>query len=87
VRFSITKVTALHKMLEFPCPPAAGRVRELEGPKEVRSLLKVGSGGDNFVDEILDTENVILAEVFLNDGIVAEGDALLVDLAITSFVD
>lgn len=74
-------------MLEFPCPPAAGRVRELEGPKEVRCLLKVGTGSDNFVDEILNTENVILAQVFLNDGIIAEGYTLFVDLTITSFVD
>ena len=28
-------------MLEFACPPAAGRVGELEGPQEVGSLIRM----------------------------------------------
>jgi hypothetical protein len=74
-------------VLEFPCPPTAGGVGEFEGPKEVGGLLEVGTRGNDFVDEILDTENVVLAKVFLDDGVVAEGDALLVNLAVTSFVN
>jgi len=74
-------------MLEFSCPPTASGVRELEGPKEVGGLFEVGTRGNDFVDEILDAKNVILAKVFLDDSVVAEGDALLVNLAITSFVN
>ena len=37
--------------------------------------------------EVLDGEDVVLAEGLLNDGVVGEGDALLVDLAVTALVD
>jgi hypothetical protein len=74
-------------MLEFPCPPATGGVGELEGPEEVGGLFEVGTNGDNFVDEILDAENVILAKIFLDDGVVAKGDALLVNFAVSSLVN
>ena len=87
VSFPITKVTTLYIVLEFPCPPTASGIGELEGPKEVAGLLEIGTSGNNFVDEILNAENVILAKVFLDDGVVAEGDALLVNFAVTSFVN
>jgi len=74
-------------MFEFSCPPTTGGVAELDGPKEVGGLFEVGTRGNDFVDEILDAEYVILAKVFLDDGVVAEGDALLVNLAVTSFVN
>ena len=38
VGFPVTKVTALDKVLEFPCPPATSGVRQLERPKEVGCL-------------------------------------------------
>ena len=38
VRLPVTEVTALDEVLELACPPAAGGVRELEGPEEVRRL-------------------------------------------------
>ena len=74
-------------MPEFPCPPAASGVRELEWPEEVGRLLEVGAGGVDLVHEILDGEDVVLAEGLLNDGVVGEGDALLVDLAVAALVD
>jgi hypothetical protein len=39
------------------------------------------------VDEVLHADNAVLAEVLLNDGVVGEGDALLVDLTVTTLVD
>ena len=37
--------------------------------------------------EILDGKDVVLAERLLNDRVVGEGDALLVDLAVAALVD
>ena len=37
--------------------------------------------------EVLNAEDVVLAEVLLNDLVVGEGDALLVDLAVAALVD
>ena len=87
VRLPVTKVTALDEVLELPCPPAASGVRELEWPEEVGRLLEVGAGGVDLVHEILDGEDVVLAEGLLNDGVVGEGDALLVNLAVAALVD
>lgn len=39
-RLPVTKVTTLDIVLEFARPPATSRVRELEGPQEVRCLEK-----------------------------------------------
>jgi hypothetical protein len=87
ISFPVTKVTTLHIVLKFPCPPTASGVGKLEGPKEVGGLLEIGSSSDDFVDEIFNAEYIIVAKVFLNDGVVAEGDALLVNFAVTSFVN
>ena len=74
-------------MLELACPPAASGVGQLEWPQEVRGLLEVGTGGEDLVHEILDREDVVLAEGRLDDGVVGQGDALLLDLAVTALVD
>ena len=87
VGLPVTEVTALYEVLELPCPPAASGVGELEGPEEVRCLLEVGAGGEDLVHEILDGKDIVLAERLLNDGVVGEGDALLVDLAVAALVD
>lgn len=87
VVFPITKVTTLHVVLELPCPPSTGGVRELEWPEEVGGLLEVGAGGDDLVYEVLDAKNVELAERALNDAVVGERDALLVDFSISALVD
>jgi hypothetical protein len=38
VGFTVTEVTTLNKVLELARPPATVRVREFEGPEEVRCL-------------------------------------------------
>lgn len=40
VGLPVTKVTALHVVLELARPPPASGVGELEGPQEVRGLRK-----------------------------------------------
>lgn len=37
--------------------------------------------------KILNAENIVFAEGLLDDGVVGERDALLVDLAVTALVD
>jgi hypothetical protein len=59
----------------------------LERPQEVGSLLEVGADGEDLVDQILHADNAVLAKVLLNDGVVGEGNALLVDLSISTLVD
>lgn len=62
-------------------------VGELEGPQEVGGLLEVGADGVDLVDEILNADNAVLAEVLLDDLVVGEGETLAVDLAVTALVD
>ena len=62
-------------------------VRQLEGPEEVGGLLEVGADSEDLVDEVLHADDAVLAEVLLDDGVVGQGDALLVDLSVTALVD
>lgn len=50
-------------------------------------LLEVWSSSGNFVDKVLNAEDVVLAKLLLDDSIVHKGNALLVDLAVSTFVD
>jgi hypothetical protein len=50
-------------------------------------LLEVGTNSEDLVDQILHADNAVLAKAVLNDGIVGEGDALLVDLSVSALVD
>lgn len=65
---------------------SSGRV-ELERPEEVSSLLEVRAAGGNLVDEVLDTDNVLLLQDGLNDEVRREWNSLSVDLAETSLVN
>jgi hypothetical protein len=83
---AVAKVTTLNEVLELAGTEATGRVAELEGPEEVGGLLEVGANGEDFMDEILHADDAVLAEVLLNDRIVGEGNALLVDLSVSALV-
>ena len=50
-------------------------------------LLEIGANGDDLVHEILNREDVVLAEVLLDDLVGGEGKALVVDLAVATLVD
>jgi len=82
----VAQVTTLDEVLELSGPEAASRVAQLEGPQEVAGLLEVGPDGVDLVDEILHTDDTVLAKVSLDDSVVGEGNALLVDLAVTTLV-
>ena len=84
---AVAKVTTLDEVLELAGAEATVGVAELKGPEEVGSLLEVGADSVDLVDEILHTDDAVLTEVLLNDGVVSEGSALLVDLSVTALVD
>ena len=67
--------------------PATSWVVQLEGPEEVGGLLEVGTQGVDLVDEVLNADQTVLAEVLLNESVVGETDALAVDLAVATLVD
>lgn len=84
---TVAKVTTLDEVLELAGTEATSGVGELEGPQEVGDLLEVGADRVDLVDEILNADDTVLAEVLLNDGVVGKSDALLVDLAVSTLVD
>lgn len=80
-------ITTFNEVRSLASAETTGRRVELEGPQEVVGLLEVGTNSVDFVDQIFHTDDVVLAEGSFNDGVVSEGNALLVDLAETALVD
>ena len=74
-------------MLELAGSESTSGVGQLEGPEEVAGLLEVGADSVDLVDQILHADNAVLAEVLLDDLVVGQGNALLVDLAVATLVD
>ena len=74
-------------MSELSCPESTSRVAELEWPQEVGSLLEVGADGEDLVDQILNTDDPVLAKSTLNNGVISKSDTLLLDLSISTLVD
>jgi hypothetical protein len=86
VLLTVTGVTTLDVVLELASAETAGGVGQLEGPEEVVGLLEVGANSVDLVDQILHADNAELTEVLLDDLVVGEGSALLVDLSVTTLV-
>jgi len=82
---TVTKVTTIGEVVGL-LPPAAIRVVQLEGPQKVGGLLELGTDGVDLVDHILNTDDVLLAQTLLDNRVVGQTDALLVDLAEASLV-
>merc|ERR1712216_312909 len=61
--------------------------RQLDGPQEVVGLLEGWSDGEDLVHEVLNANNVVLSQVVLDDGVVGEREAALVDLSVAPLVD
>ena len=66
---------------------ALQRRGELEWPEEVVCLLEVGAESGDFVDEVLNTCNTVLAKNSFDDLVVSQRDSGSVDLAISSLVN
>lgn len=74
-------------MSELSRAETTSRIAELERPQEIGSLLEVGADGEDLVDQILHANNPVLAKICLDESVVSESNALLVNLAITALID
>jgi hypothetical protein len=84
---AVTKVTSLDEVPELPWAETASGRGQLEWPQKVGGLLEVGANSVDLVDEVLDADNAELAEVLLDEVVVGDREALLVDLSVTALVD
>ena len=66
---------------------ATSWVRQLEWPEEVAGLLEVGADSEDLMDQVLHADDTELAQVVLDQLVIGQRDALLVDLAISTLVD
>ena len=62
-------------------------VAQFKWPQEIIGFLEVFSHGEDLMDKILHTNDAILAEALLDEGIVSKGCPSLFDFAKSSFVD
>jgi hypothetical protein len=79
-RSSLTEVVQL-----LALEAASGRA-ELEGPQEIRCLLEVGAGSEDFVNDVLHANQVDVSEGSRHNGVVAQRDTLSADLSEASLV-
>lgn len=63
------------------------RGRELDGPQEVVGLLEVRAAGSDLMDEVLNTNDSVFAQDFLNDAVVGQGDTSALNLAAATLVN
>jgi hypothetical protein len=72
--------------VSFLLESLSGRVK-LEGPQEVVGFLEFRTASDNFVDQVFNTDDSVLAEFFLDNFVVGNGNSASVNLTISSLVD
>lgn len=84
---AVAGVAALNEVLHLLVAEAARGAAQLERPQEVAGLLEVRADGDDLVHQVLHTDDAELAQRLLNDGVVAERNALLLHLAEPALVD
>ena len=79
-------------MLKLPRPPTPRRIPQLKRPQEITRLLEIWPHGIDLMDQVLHTNDPKFAQMFFDDGIIGQGDALfcaqfVADFAIASLVD
>lgn len=74
-------------MVELSWAETTSWVAELEWPEEVGGLLEVRADGEDLVDQIFNTDDTVLAEIGLDDGVVGKSNTLLINLSVTTLVD
>jgi hypothetical protein len=83
VLLSVAPVSASLEGVSLGGESSAG-ASEFEGPEEVVGFLEVAADSVDLVDEVLHSGDALLAEGLVDDCVVGEGDALLVDLAVAT---
>ena len=84
---SVPQITTLNKMLELPRPKPTSRIRQLERPQKVARLLEIIPHNHNLMDQILHADDPEFTQLLFDDLVVCEGDALLVDFAVSALVN
>ena len=74
-------------MLKLPRPKPASRIRQFERPQKIARLLEIRSHSHNLMHQILHTDDTIIAQLLLDDGVVGESDTLLIDFAVAALID
>ena len=83
---SVAEVTTFHEVVGLLAPATSWGV-ELEGPQEVRGVLEVGANGEDLVDQIFDADDVVLAQLLLDDVVGGDGGTTAVKLGKSTLVD
>jgi hypothetical protein len=86
VLLTVPALAALHVVVELALHAALGAL-ELEGPQKVVGSLEVLPHCNNLVNEVLHAHNALGAQNLLNDGVLREGHALLVELCKPALVN
>ena len=84
---TVTIVSALDEVIELALVESTSGVRQLERQQKVVDLFKVGSHSVDLVDQILHTNNSVLAQMLLDQLVVRDCNPLFVDLSVTALVD
>ena len=82
----VAEVSSLDEVVGLLAPSTGGGV-QLEGPQEVGGVLEVGADGQDLVNQIFDANDVVLAQLLLDDVVGGDGDAAGVQLGESALVD
>lgn len=83
---AVSGITTLSKVSKLLDKSTSG-AGELEGPEEAGGLSEVRSRGEDLVDDVLNADDAVLAEGGLDDGVISDGNALLVNSGEAALVD
>lgn len=73
---AVAQIATLDEVLELACAETAGGRGEFKGPQEVGRLLEVGANSEDLVNQVLNRNDTILAELLLNESVVGLGSRL-----------
>lgn len=63
------------------------RAAQFKRPQEITGLFEVGTDGENFVNQIFNTNDVEFSKLLFDDLIVRKSYSLLADFTVTTLVD
>lgn len=76
---AVAAIATLRKVGVLALPAKAG-VRQLEWPQELVHLTEVGAHGNDLVNDVLDANDAVLAEMVGNDLVARDWQTLTIDL-------